>query len=869
MHNDDRQDLITTIDAPEVPTTPEAAEELDSEAATPATEAPEAPTSPEAREPAPVVTTPPAEAPEAPDEVRAAPPLPAELPILPLRGQVVFPFHAQPLLIGQERSIKLIDDAMHGERLIGLVGQANVEVEQVPPEELATVGVAARILQLLRRPDGTMMIAVQGLQRIRVGPYTSTTPYLTARVEEYPDIEETSLEVEALKRNVVGQFQRLATLSQIPEELVTAAMNIEDARQLGYLVGGYLPRIDMAQRQALLEAPSVRGRLEALSAILTHELEVLELGQKIQGQAQEEMGKAQREYFLREQLKAIQKELGEQDETQAEIGQLRERIEAAGLPPEARKEADRELGRMERLSSASPEHSVIRTYLDWMISLPWSKGTSGTIDVAAAEEILNADHYGLDKIKDRILEYLAVRKMKQDQAAALAAEGEVTLPTPGDPAQREPILCLVGPPGVGKTSLGHSIARALGRTFTRMSLGGIRDESEIRGHRRTYIGAMPGRFIQALRRAETNDPVIMLDEIDKVGADWRGDPSSALLEVLDPEQNKDFRDNYLDVQFDLSRVMFIATANTMDSIPAPLLDRMEILQLSGYTEEEKVHIATRYLVPKELRANGLTSAQLTLEEGALRAIIGGYTREAGVRGLERQIGTVCRKVARRFAEKTQDGAATVTGAQVGDYLGRQTYHAEAAERTDRPGVATGLVWTPVGGDIIFIEAATVPGEERLILTGQLGDVMKESAQAALTCARTYTQELGVDTSAWRDAVLHLHVPAGAVPKDGPSAGVTMATAIASLMTGRAVRSDVAMTGEITLRGKVLPVGGVKEKVLAAHRAGLRTVILPKRNAADLDDLPADLRAELTVVPVDDIREVWEAALTKATVAAVA
>jgi len=837
MHNDDRQDLIT-IDAPEVPTISEAAEELDSEAATPAAEAPEAPTSPEAREPAPVVTTPPAEVPEAPDEVRAAPPLPAELPILPLRGQVVFPFHAQPLLIGQERSIKLIDDAMHGERLIGLVGQANVEVEQVPPEELATVGVAARILQLLRRPDGTMMIAVQGLQRIRVGPYTSTTPYLTARVEEYPDIEETSLEVEALKRNVVGQFQRLATLSQIPEELVTAAMNIEDARQLGYLVGGYLPRIDMAQRQALLEAPSVRGRLEALSAILTHELEVLELGQKIQGQAQEEMGKAQREYFLREQLKAIQKELGEQDETQAEIGQLRERIEAAGLPPEARKEADRELGRMERLSSASPEHSVIRTYLDWMISLPWSKGTSGTIDVAAAEEILNADHYGLDKIKDRILEYLAVRKMKQDQAAALAAEGEVTLPTPGDPAQREPILCLVGPPGVGKTSLGHSIARALGRTFTRMSLGGIRDESEIRGHRRTYIGAMPGRFIQALRRAETNDPVIMLDEIDKVGADWRGDPSSALLEVLDPEQNKDFRDNYLDVPFDLSRVMFIATANTMDSIPAPLLDRMEI-------------------------------AQLTLEEGALRAIIGGYTREAGVRGLERQIGTVCRKVARRFAEKTQDGAATVSGEQVGDYLGRQTYHAEAAERTDRPGVATGLVWTPVGGDIIFIEAATVPGEERLILTGQLGDVMKESAQAALTCARTYTQELGVDTSAWRDAVLHLHVPAGAVPKDGPSAGVTMATAIASLMTGRAVRSDVAMTGEITLRGKVLPVGGVKEKVLAAHRAGLRTVILPKRNAADLDDLPADLRAELTVVPVDDIREVWEAALTKATVAAVA
>jgi ATP-dependent Lon protease len=667
-----------------------------------------------------------------------------------------------------------------------------------------------------------------------------------------------------------------------------------------YLIAGSL-QIDLEVKQEVLEASTLSEKLRKLNDVMSHELEVLELGRRIQGQAQEEMSKAQREYILREQLKAIQRELGESDDQQAEINELRERLAKANLPPEPRKEADRELARLERIPTASPEHSIIRTYLDLLISLPWSTSTGGEIDVAKARRTLDEDHYDLEKVKDRILEYLAVRKMKHDRGIE------------GGSSEREPLLCLVGPPGVGKTSLGQSIAKAMGRKFTRLSLGGVRDEAEIRGHRRTYIGAMPGSIIQAIRRAGANDPVFMLDEIDKVGSDWRGDPSSALLEVLDPEQNREFRDNYLDIPFDLSRVTFIATANTIDSIPAPLLDRMEVLQLPGYTEDEKVMIAIRYLVPKQRRANGLAEGEIIFTEDALHEIVRGYTREAGVRNLERQIATVCRKVARELSEKQaspsgadnladqhestsgerlgtietrldgvtepHNGAAggaenaraaaaaaidsvIVDPATLRRLLGRELFRNEQVERIDRPGVATGLVWTPVGGDIIFVEAARIPGrEEELILTGQLGEVMKESAQAALTCVRSDSLRLNIDPALWSSSAIHIHVPAGAVPKDGPSAGVTMATALASLMTGRDVRHDVAMTGEITLRGKVLPVGGIKEKMLGAHRAGIRTVLIPERNMGDLDDLPQELRDEMRFVPISEINQVFDVALT--------
>ncbi|HSS92711.1 MAG TPA: endopeptidase La, partial [Candidatus Dormibacteraeota bacterium] len=602
------------------------------------------------------------------------------------------------------------------------------------------------------------------------------------------------------------------------------------------------------QRQEILEMDSAKVKLERLLGNLAHELEVLELGRKIQSQAEEQMGKAQREYFLREQLKAIQRELGELDSEHGELSELRERIEKAGLPPEAKREADRELSRLERIPSASPESSVIRTYLELIVALPWNTSTGGEVDVAAARQILDSDHYDLDKVKQRIVEHLAVRRLKQ--VRGLTDRG------------REPILCFVGPPGVGKTSLGHSIARAMGRKFARASLGGVHDEAEIRGHRRTYIGAMPGRILQAIRRAESNDPVFMLDEVDKIGSDWRGDPSSALLEVLDPEQNKDFRDNYLDVPFDLSKVMFITTANTLDTIPAALRDRMEVLHLSGYTEDEKVQIAERFLVPKQLSAHGLRPGEIGMAEDAVRLIIRQYTREAGVRNLEREIASVMRRAVADMAVGKRPRKA-VDVQRVRAALGKRRFHDDVRERIDRPGVATGLVWTPTGGEIVFVEAALTPGKGELRLTGQLGDVMKESASAALSYLKERASVLGIDPLLFEKNDIHVHVPAGAQPKEGPSAGVTVLTAMASILTGRPARDDVAMTGEITLRGKVLPIGGVKEKVLGAHRAGIRRVLLPSHNEADLDDIPADLRKEMELVLVESIDQVLKEALTGA------
>lgn len=806
--------------------------------------------------------------------------LPATLPILPLRDTVVYPFAVTPLGVGRERSIRLIDEVMRGgSRLVGLVAQKDSTVEEAGVGDIYHVGTVARIARLLRFPDGTMQIIVQGLERIVIDEVTTEQPYLQARCHLAPEDAQTDLEIEALKRTAIDQFQRLVNLVQyLPDQLALAAMNLDDPRQVVYLIASSA-QMDVTLRQELLELGSVREKLERITAFLARELEVLELGKKIQSTAQEEMGKAQREYFLREQLKAIQKELGEESEEAATANELREKIEAAHMSEEAQKEALRELSRLEKIPTASPEYSVIRTYLDVLVSLPWDKSTGKPIDVSYARTVLDEDHYDLDKIKDRILEYLSVRRLKEERQRELeraseeptastdgaekdgteAADG-ATAPSGKRLAHREPILCFVGPPGVGKTSLGHSIARALGREFIRLSLGGIHDEAEIRGHRRTYIGALPGRILQSIRRAGTNDPVFMLDEVDKIASDWRGDPSSALLEVLDPEQNSTFRDNYLDLPFDLSNVMFIATANSLEPIPAPLRDRMEILELAGYAEDQKLHIARNYLVPKQVDANGLHPSEITITDDAILTVIRDYTREAGVRNLEREIGSICRKVAKQIAEGNK-GAVTVTPERVREFLGRQRFYAEAAERIDRPGVVTGLVWTPVGGDIIFVEAAMMRSHEpQLTLTGQLGDVMKESAMTALSYVRSNAALFGIDPRIFEDNSVHIHVPAGAIPKDGPSAGVTMMTAIVSLALGRKVRSDVAMTGEISLRGKVMPIGGLKEKVLAAHRAGLQTIIIPRRNEDDLEELPPELRQKMTFVPVDDAREVITVAL---------
>lgn len=795
--------------------------------------------------------------------------IPDVLPVLPLKDTVVYPFSVQPLAVGQERSVRLIDDVMRSERrLVVLVAQKSADIEQAGPGDIFTVGTVSRVARMFRMPDGTIQIAVQGLERVDIGEFTQEKPYLMAHVSLKPDIQESDTETEAIKRNVISYFQRMVNLVQnMPEGIAATTLNLEEARQVVYVIATFV-QMDLQLRQRLLELDSVREKLVELSTYLTHELEILELGKRIQTSAQEEMSKMQREYLLREQLKAIQRELGEESEEQATANELRRKIDEAKMPEEALKEANRELSRLEKLPTVSPEYSIIRTYLELLVSLPWSKSAGERIDVLRAREVLDHDHYDLEKIKERILEYLAVRRLKEDRLAEQAEQEESEDSQSASQHKemtrvidREPILCFVGPPGVGKTSLGQSIARALGRKFARMSLGGIRDEAEIRGHRRTYIGAMPGRIIQTLRRVETNDPVVMLDEVDKVGADWRGDPSSALLEVLDPEQNYNFRDNYLDLPFDLSKVMFIATANALEPIPAALRDRMEILELSGYTEEQKLHIARNYLLPKQLTANGLRADEVTFNDDVLRRIIREYTREAGVRNLEREIGSLCRKVARQISEG-RETPIHITADQVPEYLGRQRFFEEAAERIDRPGIATGLVWTPVGGEIIFIEAATMPSkDERLTLTGQLGDVMKESAIAALSYVRSNARRLGLPENVFEGQSIHIHVPAGAIPKDGPSAGVTMVTVLVSLASGRKVRSDVAMTGEITLRGKVMPIGGVKEKVLAAYRSGIHTVILPKKNEADLlEDLPKELRDQMHFIFVKEIREVLDAAL---------
>jgi ATP-dependent Lon protease len=775
------------------------------------------------------------------------PPVPAELPLLPLKDTVVYPLTVYPLVIGKEKSIRLINDVTVGDKILGLTAQRKADSEVNRTADVYTVGTMARILQMVKAPDGTLRVLVQGIERIAISEFTQTEPYIKAAVSAKPDSSAKTVETEGLMRGLTELFQKMVSLTpNMPEELATAAINIEEARQLSYLVATNI-RLDLEHRQEVLETDPVTDKMTKLVQHLNREVEVLELGRKIQGQARDSMQKAEREYILRQQLSAIRRELGEETDEGSEAKSLREKIEQAKLPPEAEKEAKRELARLEKLSPTSPEFSVIRTYLEWMTNLPWNTLSASAIDIGKARVTLDEDHYDLDKVKNRILEYLSVKKLGDERGAQEGAK------------VREPILCFAGPPGVGKTSLGQSIARALDRKFIRLSLGGLHDEAEIRGHRRTYIGAMPGRIIQVLKRVETRDPVIMLDEVDKIGADWRGDPSSALLEVLDPEQNKDFRDNYLDVPFDLSKVMFITTANQLETIPPPLLDRMEVLQLPGYTEHEKLNIAKKYLIAKEVKANALKAEELILEDEAVRGIIKDYTREAGVRNLEREIANVCRKAAKAVAEgKTTP--ITVTVKDLHDYLGKPKFFAETSVMIDRPGVVTGLAWTPVGGDILFVEASLMPGNKQLTLTGQLGDVMKESAQAALSYVRSHAEEIGINKDFFEKSDIHIHVPAGAIPKDGPSAGVTMTTALVSLLTGRPAKNDMAMTGEITLRGKVMPIGGVKEKVLAARRAGIRTIILPERNMNDLEDVPEELRREMTFVPVDRIDQVLAAAL---------
>ncbi|MGA9858167.1 MAG: endopeptidase La [Solirubrobacteraceae bacterium] len=781
-------------------------------------------------------------------DANGTPRLPARIGVLPLRDAVTFPELVIPLNVGQQRSIELINDALRGDRSIVLIAGRDSEVETPGPEELYDVGVLGSVARMVRLPDGTLRVLIQGGQRVRVAEWVQTEPYLVASVEAAPDKVRQSAQLEALARNVQRTFSSIVgQVPYLPEELQVMVANVDDPVMLSHLIAGAL-RLPTAEKQALLEELDVTKRLRRLSEILARELEVVALDSKIQSQVQSELEKGQREYFLRQQLKAIQDELGEGDEVQAEVNELRSQLEALQLPEEAAKQVERELSRLERLQPAMAEYGVVRNYLEWIASLPWNTSTEDNLDLKHARKVLDEDHYDIEQVKERILEFLAVR----------------SLVSPDSPQPAGSILTFVGPPGVGKTSLGRSVARALGRRFERISVGGMRDEAEVRGHRRTYIGAMPGVIVRALRDAGANNPLFMIDEIDKMGADFRGDPASAMLEVLDPEQNRTFRDHYLDLPFDLSNVMFITTANNLDTIPGPLRDRMEIIQLAGYTQAEKLQIAKRYLVPRQTTRNGLTPARISFTDPGLKTIIAEYTREAGVRQLEREIGSVVRKVARQVAEGNQTRKVTITEPRVRELLGKPKFVSEARRRTSRPGVATGLAWTPVGGEVLFVEATAMTGRGHLTITGQLGDVMKESAQAALSYVRanaaTLFPDLPEDWFATHD--IHIHVPAGAIPKDGPSAGVTMVTALTSLLSGRPVRSDVAMTGEVTLTGLVLPIGGLKEKALAAQRNGIRTIIAPAPNEQDIDEIPAHLRRTLKFVFVATIDEVLEAALNR-------
>ena len=786
--------------------------------------------------------------------------VPDILAVLPTGDNVMYPFMVLPLVLSGERWGQLIDEVSVREKMVGLFAQkpapekppgatdspaANPAPDQAPVEgqDLQSTGTAAMLARMVKLPDGTIQVLLQGVARVRLDEITQREPYLKGFVKTIPEVPASGVEAEGLTRTVRSQFQRVVQLAPgLPQEIGITAMNIDDPGRLADFAAANI-NLTLAEKQEVLETADVAVRLKRVAEFLNREIEILEVGSKIQEQIRGQMDKTQREYYLREQLKAIQAELGESDERTAEMNDLRQRIDAAGLTEEALKEANREYDRLAKMPPQAAEYTVSRTYLDWLVTLPWNKSTPDTLDLHHAREVLDADHYDLDKVKDRILDYLAVRQVKQDM--------------------RGPILCLAGPPGVGKTSLGQSIAKATGRKFYRLSLGGMRDEAEIRGHRRTYIGSMPGRIIQAIRQVDAINPVLMLDEVDKLGADFRGDPASALLEVLDPEQNSTFTDHYLDVPFDLSRVMFITTANMLDTIPSPLRDRMEIIPLPGYSEYDKLEIARRYLVPKQLAENGLEAGDLVLPDPTLRSIADWYTREAGVRGFERSIGTVCRKVSRRKMEGTVAVPLTIAPEDLEDYLGHRIFRREVTDKEDEIGVVTGLAWTEAGGDVLFVEASMIPGHGNLQLTGNLGEVMQESARAALTYARSRAEVLGLSEDFWQKEDLHVHVPAGAVPKDGPSAGVTMATAIISAMTRRPANRLVAMTGEITLHGRVLPIGGLKEKVLAAHRAGVTTVCLPRENEPDLDDLPAEVRNALRFIPVDQVDQILEVALKPA------
>ncbi len=782
-----------------------------------------------------------AKRPSKPDKQPAAPVI-RELPLVALRETVIFPEMIVPLQVGREKSVAALNAAMESAGPIALVTQRHAEQEDISdPSELYEIGTLAKIAQVVQLQDGTVRAIVQGQGRIRVHGFAQNTPYLAARVEELPDASPDGVEVQALMRTVQAQIEQyVANGAPVPPEAAVAARNITEPGLLADMVA-YSPDMSTAQRQEMLETIDVVERLKLVSTFLGRQIEILELKGKIQSEVKSEMDKTQREYILREQLKAIQRELGEDDPQQADIHELREKVESSGMPDEIRTRAIKEIDRMSRIPSASPEVGVIRTYVDWLVGLPWNVATVDQLDIKTAAEILDEDHYGLEKIKERILEYLAVRSLAD--------------------TIRSPILLFVGPPGVGKTSLGRSIAKAMGRKFVRMSLGGIHDEAEIRGHRRTYIGALPGRIIQNIKTAGSNNPVFMLDEVDKIGMDFRGDPSSALLEVLDPEQNFSFQDNYLEVAFDLSKVLFIATANLLDTIPAPLRDRMEVIYLPGYTQQEKTEIARRFLVPKQMENHGLTAKHVAIADEALTELVQAYTKEAGVRNLEREIANSLRKVARQVAEGRKR-KTVIDRKKLNDYLGPPRFEYGELESEDQTGAATGLVVTEVGGDIVAVEVTLMEGKEDFILTGQLGEVMRESARAALSWIRSHASELGITRETFEKHTLHIHVPAGAIPKDGPSAGVTMATAMVSALTGIPVRRDVAMTGEITLRGRVLPIGGLKSKILAAHLSGAGMVILPKKNEKDLRDIPEEIRKQIKLVMADSMDQVLEAALRR-------